>query len=581
MYCLKQSHFYDAWNVVSKQLQRSKACIVIIAAVATLDGCAPLAEVRTTSPRLGSQHGTSAQLQRAEQQIAAGQQLRASHPREAVGCYLASIESTTSELHKNPRDRIALRDYDFALSRVFSITRDAHLDPWTHSLHVPAPASGGYVLTERLPANRLWKPQDFDLIPADELDVRGKFVLPRVTREGAGAPLVAVRSEQAPEIRQRFVPPRIYLAITAAAHFGGQKCEIEFLDPLSVERVRVAGRGLPCAADFTAPIAVGLSRERPEKVGRPALLDPDKFANKVRLIQVQPYNSQKIPVLFVHGLQSTPVSWAPMLNALWADPIVRRNYQVWVFNYPSGYPIPYSSLLLRRQLDTLDKAFPDHRPIVLVGHSMGGILSRLMITDSRGDKVWRYFFGTSPAQTAVSAEAKALLKEALIFKARRDVARVIFISTPHRGSMIAQGPIGRIASSLIHQPLEFVRLGPGIMQASVVQEDPGVMKLKRMPNSIDTLSPNDPFVKSINTLPLAKGVPYHSIIGDRGRGDTPNSSDGVVPYWSSHVAGAKSEKIVPSDHGANQNREAIAEVIRILKEHIAKQRQRCAVFAQF
>src|SRR5262249_58573750 len=105
-----------------------------------------------------------------------------------------------------------------------------------------APASGGYVLTERLLANRLWKPQDFDLIPADELDVRGKFVLPRVTREGAGAPLVAVRSEQAPEIPQRFVPPRIYLAITAAAHFGGQKCAIQFLDPLSVERVTVAGR---------------------------------------------------------------------------------------------------------------------------------------------------------------------------------------------------------------------------------------------------------------------------------------------------------------------------------------------------
>jgi hypothetical protein len=97
------------------------------------------------------------------------------------------------------------------------------------------------------------------------------------------------------------------------------------------------------------------------------------------------------------------------------------------------------------------------------------------------------------------------------------------------------------------------------------------MKLKRMPNSIDTLSPNDPFVKIINTLPLAKGVPYHSIIGDRGRGDTPNSSDGVVPYWSSHVSGAKSEKIVPSAHSANQTAEGIAEVIRILKEHSQRQ----------
>jgi len=537
--------------------------------VATLSGCAPLATVRETSPTLGAQYGTSPQLQRAEQQIAAGQQLKASHPERATGFYLAGAESATSELRKNPKDRIALRDYNFALSRIFSVIRDTPFEPWTHPFNVPAPGGGEYLLTDRAIANRLWRPQDYELIPADELDVRGKFVSPRVTREGAGAPLVAVRREQAPEIRQRFLPPRIYLGVTAAAHFSGRKCEIEFLDPLSVERVSVAGRGLPSAADFTAPMAVGLCRERPEKVGVPALLDPDKFANNVRLIQVQPYNSQKIPVLLVHGLQSTPVSWAPMLNALWADPIVRRNYQVWVFNYPSGYPIPYSALLLRRQVDALDKAFPDHRPIVLVGHSMGGILSRLMITDSRGDKIWRYFFGTSPAQTGVSPEAKALLKGALIFNPQHDVARVIFISTPHRGSMIAQGPIGRIASSLVHKPLEFVRLGPEIMHTSVVKNDQGVTQLKRMPNSIDTLSPNDAFVKVMNTLPLAKGVRYHSIIGDRGRGDTPNSSDGVVPYWSSHLDGAKSEKIVPSDHGANQNPEAIAEVIRILKEHIA------------
>ena len=207
----------------------------------------------------------------------------------------------------------------------------------------------------------------------------------------------------------------------------------------------------------------------------------------------------------------------------------------------------------------------------MVGHSMGGILSRLMITDSRGDKIWRYFFGTTPAQTALSAESKVLVREALIFKPQRNLARVIFISTPHHGSMLAQNPIGRIASSLIRKPLEFVTLGPEILQASVVQEDPGVMKLKRMPNSIDTLAPNDPFVKIINTLSLAKGVPYHSIMRDRGRGDAPHSSDGVVPYWSSHLEGAKSEKIVPSDHGANQNAEGIAEVIRILKEHSQRQ----------
>jgi hypothetical protein len=110
--------------------------------------------------------------------------------------------------------------------------------------------------------------------------------------------------------------------------------------------------------------------------------------------------------------------------------------------------------------------------------------------------------------------------------------------------------------------------GPEILQASIVQKDSTVLKLSRLPNSIDTLAPNDPFVKEMNTLPMARGVPYHSIIGDRGRGDTPNSSDGVVPYWSSHLDGAASEKIVPSGHGAQHTLQAIGEVLRILHEHV-------------
>jgi pimeloyl-ACP methyl ester carboxylesterase len=556
-----------SYRCIAPRIKRNQALVLLVIALATVGACAPLAEVREVNPKLGAQHGRQPQLQRTEQAIADGEELQRADPKKAVGFYLVAVESATKELRKNPKDRLALRDYNFGLSRVLSVIRDAHLDPWTHPLHVTSPDDREYVLTQRPNANPRWKPQDFDLIPADELDVRGRFVVPRITREGAGAALVAVRSPQAPELQQPFVPPRIYFAVTAVAHFNRRRCEIEFLDPLSVGHISVDDRSLPSAADFTAPLALGLSREHPEKVAVPALLDPQKFAGRVRLIQVEPYDPKKIPVLFVHGLQSTPVTWVPMLNRFWSDPVVRRNYQVWVFNYPSGYPVPYSAVLLRRQLNTLDKAFPNHRPIVLVGHSMGGILSRLMITDSRGDKVWRYFFGTLPSQTRLSSESKALLREALIFKPQRDVGRVIFISTPHRGSMIAQGPIGRIASSMIRKSAEFVRLGPEILQASVVQEDPGVMKLKRMPNSIDTLSPNDPFVKIVNTLPLAKSVSYHSIIGDRGRGDTPNSSDGVVPYWSSHVGGAKSEKIVPSDHGANQNPEGIAEVIRILKEH--------------
>ena len=73
---------------------------------------------------------------------------------------------------------------------------------------------------------------------------------------------------------------------------------------------------------------------------------------------------------------------------------------------------------------------------------------------------------------------------------------------------------------------------------------------------------------SFNKLPITPNIPYHSIIGDRGRGDTPNSSDGIVPYWSSHLDGAKSELIVHSGHGAQYDPEAIREVERILKENL-------------
>jgi hypothetical protein len=111
-----------------------------------------------------------------------------------------------------------------------------------------------------------------------------------------------------------------------------------------------------------------------------------------------------------------------------------------------------------------------------------------------------------------------------------------------------------------------VKLGVSAGQY-VVSADSSANKAKklRIPTSIDTLSPQNRFVRTMNKLPIADHIPYHSIIGDRGRGDTPNSSDGVVPYWSSHLDGAQSERIVPSGHPAHQNKQGMEEVDRILR----------------
>jgi hypothetical protein len=151
----------------------------------------------------------------------------------------------------------------------------------------------------------------------------------------------------------------------------------------------------------------------------------------------------------------------------------------------------------------------------------------------------------------------------LVFKHRPEIKRVIFISTPHRGSALASGWIGRIGASLIRTPRSLAAIYTSAKPILIA--DPTATQINRMPNSVDTLDPKDRFVEAVNKLPLVTGIPYDSIIGDRGRGDTPNSSDGVVPYWSSHLSGAQSELIVHSNHAAQRNPQAIKEVERILK----------------
>jgi pimeloyl-ACP methyl ester carboxylesterase len=255
-----------------------------------------------------------------------------------------------------------------------------------------------------------------------------------------------------------------------------------------------------------------------------------------------------------------------MINNLRGDPEIRAHYQFWVFSYPSGYPYMYSAALFRKNLDEINAVFPDHKRVVLVGHSMGGIISRLMITDV-GDKIWLNYFGKPPAETNIPGPTRTLLEESLIFNHRPEVSRVIFVCAPHRGAPMGANWIGRLGSSLIRMPLSFASIPVHAIEGAMTN-DPAATPLTRIPNSIDTLSPNNRFVREVAKFPTTPGIPFHTIEGDRGRGDAPNSSDGVVPYWSSHLEGAESELIVPSNHSAPLNPQAIAEVKRILKLHL-------------
>ena len=535
-------------------------CFILAALI--LAGCAQIATVKQTSPPFPSAGNREPGLLSAENQLRDAAKVKESNPLQALGHYLASAQTAFDRLKRDPDDKHARDLYNFAVARSIEVIEKGRLNPWDAALKVPAPG-GEYSLTNVRHGGPEYNPANYELIAGDTIVLGGTYLDQRVMVDGIGATAVAVSRQARKDFRKIYATRLTYANVTALVRFKDHRAEIEFFLPLQTERVSLGGHEYPLAADFTAASFVGLARERPDKLGFARMVRPDKYADTARLKRLQLYDPNRIPVIFVHGLQDTAASWTPMINAMYADPDIRRRYQFWVFTYPSGYPYPYSAALFRRELDGLDEAFPGHKKFVLVGHSMGGIISRLMITDV-GDKIWRDFFGKSPAETNISGEGRKLLEESLIFHHRTDVSRVVFICAPHRGAPMGANWIGKIGTSLVRMPV-LVATAPYRTISSAMVPNPSAVQLNRIPTSIDTLSPKNRFVVEIEKFPTTPGIPFHTIEGDRGRGDAPHSSDGVVPYWSSHFGGETSELIVPSNHSAPRNPQAIAEVRRILK----------------
>ena len=526
-----------------------------------LCGCAHLATVKTTEPHIPTIVASDEKLVVATQKLTAAER---EQPLIALGNDLSAAKLSLGVLEQRPDDSSARSIYNFSVARAVENIKRANLQPWRKATNVPF-NQGSFLLTTPKPVEPEHDPSRYDLFPTDTLKISGRFFKTSSRVSGIGAPLVAIGREENPQFRQQYKLRRVYAPATAVIQFSGQKADLKFVDPFQAERVALDKRNFPLAVDLSAPTAMLIARERPERLGFAGVIAPQRYADTARLTQLQPFDPARTPVIFVHGLQETPASWTPMIDTLRNNPWLREHYQFWVYSYPSGYPYPYSAALFRHDLDGIDRAFPNHKRVVLIGHSMGGMICRLMITDA-GEKIWRDFFSTPPAKTPVASDTRKLLEESLVFNHRSDVQRVIFISTPHRGSKLASGWIGRIGAALVKTPRLFASIYASTKPLLVA--DPAARPLNRMPNSVDTLEPNDRFVQAVNKLRITPGIPYHSIMGDRGRGDTPNSSDGIVPYWSSHLEGARSELIVNSDHGAQYNPQAIREVARILKRNL-------------
>ena len=541
-----------------------RALLAALGTVLAFAGCATAryAEVWHKQPQLTGPPGNG-RLATVEERLSRAMHEERAKPLAAVADCLEALQFAADELKRNPGNTTAVRDYNFGVSRIFQIIQDTKLDPWTQPLTVPT-AGGEFVLTHKPDPRPEWNPALFEFTPADEFDVGGKYVTERTTREGIGAPIVAVERETSPNWRQKLAPSRIFRTVTVVAQFHGRRCVLEFFDPLDTEMVSFYGRTVPLAADFTVPLAVMLQETDPAKHELSRVLNPEKYAQTATIERLQPFNPNKTVVLVIHGLKDSQATWTPMINKLRGDPVIRKHYQFWFYSYPSGYPFPYSAAILREELDEVEKQFPKLKPMVVIGHSMGGCISRLLLTDS-GDQLWMKIFGRPPDEVPLSPKTREYFRQELFFRHRPEIGRVIFIASPLRGSNMATGLIGGLATFLIRESTVSSQASQEMLNVTSIREEE--LKPKRRANSVDSLSPKSRFLSAVNTIPMTPGVRYHTIIGDRGRGDSPNSSDGVVPYWSSHMDGAQTEDIVPSDHAAHQNPQAIEDVLRILKAH--------------
>ncbi|MCH7226802.1 esterase/lipase family protein [Haloferula sp. A504] len=465
-------------------------------------------------------------------------------------------------------DDSAVPEYNYLTARLVDHLIEAKVQPWQQAVRVNS-GSTEYLLRGTEPADL--RDPDRKFVPADRLSFEGLLARDTGRTQGVGAPLVSFLGKQ--RMEPRAIP---YRTVTAVVRFDANVATLDLLDPFKTQSFRLGGRTLPLQADFNSPVAYGLSRERIDLLGFARLINPAAYDETERLLKVQPYDPDKIPVLLVHGLQDTPASFAPMYFTLMNDPAVRDRFQFWAFSYPSGYPYPMPAAALRKELDAMRQLHPDHKDLVIIGHSMGGLISRLMVTDV-GERIWLEYFGTPPDSTEIDGESRQLLEDALVFDARPDIARAIFMSAPHRGSELATNIIGWIGIKLVRFPATLADVRDSFV--NILTQDSSGTQLDRFPNSIDTLSPHNRFIKTINRFPIRSDIPYHTIVGDRGRGDTPDSSDGVVAYWSSHLDGAASEKIVPSNHSSYHDPQAIEEVRRILHLHAGLPYRKKAVLA--
>lgn len=482
---------------------------------------------------------------------------------------LAAARSACLALMQTPDDANAGNRYHAALTRLIR-----ELDTLSPVERLHAVKAVGLTLridpTEETGLQRFHLASD---LPTDRLERC-------YSREGLGVPLVAWRPNDGSGPLDALRPAEAITApLTAVLQKNTDRTwSLHLLSPHLHQDIVFAGRSLPLAANFSAPTAFIVGHaEALRKSGRKGMLNSAKIPRREKLYLIQPYRPGRIPLIMVHGLQSTPVAFANLFNDIANHPSLKDRYQVWHYHYPTGTPVLQNAATFRRILNqTLKQIDPegdDHATnhLLVIGHSMGGILSHTLTCDS-GFHLWDSVIAVRPEKFRGTPDFFQDLTSVFIFKRDPRVRRVIFVAVPHRGSSYADNWIGDLGQQLFRGDEAFHRIFLNLVENHRDQVNPFLLDLvdQGKLSSIRTLSARSPALQALAKIPPA--VPFHSIIGQKKPGPKETGSDGIVTYASSHLDGAESELIVPAGHNAFRHPQAVAEIIRILQQHLQDQR---------
>jgi pimeloyl-ACP methyl ester carboxylesterase len=477
----------------------------------------------------------------------------------------------------DPRGRLAVDLYNLGVARAFATSEgeEVKLEPGTRPLPF-----GELTLTVD-PSQFLWAGYRFSrFVPVGEFIVRG--LRNRYRQAGVGAPLAGevepIGSGSAAEAARKRIPPRIKVPVTAFVRFaeplrrlleGKLEARLELYAADQTTTVRVGTHDVPLELEPTAALAYQLE-------GAPVwdfeiagfrFAEPPLLADG--LVMLHPYRPGRIPVVLVHGTASSPARWAQMYNELANDPVPQNRFQVWLFQYSTGQPVLYSAMLLRQALRAAvaevdpDGKDPALRRMVMVGHSQGGLLTRLMATHS-GTRFWENASSRPFEEFKAAPETLELIKAAMFFEPAPGLERVIFVATPHRGSYRATGYALNLVRRFVNLPGRLVTQ----FQTLLAGPELGYLKNSRLPTSVDNMSPGHPFLRALADCPIDPKITAHSIIAVRGKGPLIGRTDGVVAYESAHIEGVASELVVQSGHSTQETPETIEEVRRILRAHV-------------